>query len=352
MEIICILLTLCLAAANGANDNGKGVATLAGTNVTSYRKALLWANVSTLAGALLSGAMASRMLKVFSSGIVSAKPTAVFTLAVLIGVTSWVVIATISRLPVSTTHAIVGALVGGGLVYSAGSVNPGVLLARFALPLLLSIALSYSLSAVLNYVFRQLPQCTCVQMGLLETGSLQLPQIAVVQGSAADCKAHNSFIALHINQLHWLSSGLVGFGRGLNDTPKIVAIAVTTVGVMGMSNDVFLVLVSFAMFAGGMTASARVARRMGNDIVRMDHREGALANLATSSLLTLGANLGLPMSTTHVSSGAITGVVRTDKSRLKKKTLRDFILAWVFTPPTTGLIAAGSYILINSFMAQ
>jgi PiT family inorganic phosphate transporter len=352
MEIICILLTLCLAAANGANDNGKGVATLAGANVTSYPKALIWANVSTLVEALLSGVVAVRMLKVFSSGIVSTKPTPQFTLAVLIGVTGWIVIATLSRLPVSTTHGIVGALVGAGLLYSPASVNFLVLVGRFAVPLLLSIGVSYTLSATLSYFFRQLPQCTCIQLAMLETSSVQLPHVALVQATSADCKAHNSFIAVHINQLHWLSSGLAGFGRGLNDSPKIMAIAVTTVGVMGMSNTLFLVLVSLAMFAGGVAASARIARRMGDDIVKMDHREGALANFTTSLLVTLGANLGLPMSTTQVSSGAIAGVVRTDRSRLKGKTLRDFIIAWILTPPATGLIAACSYLVINSSITR
>jgi inorganic phosphate transporter, PiT family len=347
MEILCILLTLSLAAANGANDNGKGVATLAGANIASYKKALLWANLSTLSGALLSGVMASRMLKIFSSGIVSTKPTAAFTLAVLVGVSSWVAIATFGKLPVSTTHGIVGALIGAGLIFSPASVSLGPLFARFALPLFLSIVVSYLVSATLNYFFRSLPQCTCVQLNLLETGSMQLPQLNVVQSTSVDCKAHNSFIALHVDQLHWVSSGLVGFGRGLNDTPKIVAIAVAGVGLAGLTSTAFLILVSLAMFAGGMAASRRIARRMGEDIVKMDAREGALANLTTSMLLALGANLGWPMSTTHVSSGAITGVVRTEKSRLKAATLRDFVIAWIVTPPVTGLIAIASYLVIT-----
>ena len=154
------------------------------------------------------------------------------------------------------------------------------------------------------------------------------------------------FIAIHVNQLHWLSSGLVGVARGLNDTPKIVALSVTTVGIAGMSNITCLMLVAFAMFAGGMAASKRIARRMGEDIVKMDPREGALANLTTSTLVALGANFGWPMSTTHVSTGAITGIVRTDRDRLKGSTLRDFVLAWILTPPATALLAAGSYLTL------
>ena len=349
MEIICVLLTLSLAAANGSNDNGKGVATLAGANVTSYRKALIWANFSTLGGALLSGVIAGRMLKLFSTGLISVKPTSAVTVAVLIGVSSCVAIATLCKLPVSTTHGIIGAMVGTGLVFSPANVNIAALGALFALPMLLSIGVSYSLSATLNYLFKQLPECTCIQLCAIETGHMQLPQPALVQSTIKECKAHNNFFAIHINQLHWLSAGLVGFGRGLNDTPKIMAIAVTTVGAAGLSHTAFLMLISLAMFAGGVVASARVARRMGDDIVKINHSEGALANLATSTLLYLGANLGWPMSTTYVASGAITGVVRTHGSRLNGRTLRDFVLAWIVSPVVAALFGAGCYLLIATY---
>lgn len=296
--------------------------------------------------------MAGRMLKMFSTGIVSVKPTPALTLAVLIGVGSWVALATLFKLPVSTTHGIVGALVGAGLVFAPGSVNFASLLARFALPLLLSIGVSYSISATLNFLLRRIPECTCFQLQAFETGAFQLSQVVVMQNTVAECKTHSGFIAIHINQLHWLSSGLVGVARGLNDTPKIVALAVTTVGIAGVSNITFLMLVAFAMFAGGMAASKRIARRMGEDIVKMDPREGALANLTTSTLVALGANFGWPMSTTHVSTGAITGIVRTDRDRLKGNTLRDFVLAWILTPPATALLAAGSYLTINWLVRQ
>ncbi|MET0647831.1 MAG: inorganic phosphate transporter [Pyrinomonadaceae bacterium] len=349
MEIICIALALLLAAANGANDNGKGIATLAGAGVTSYRKALWWAHCSTLAGALLSGFLASRMLKLFSSGIVSAKPTPEFTIAVLLGAAGWVLIATATKLPVSTTHAIVGALIGAGFIFAPGSVQASVLLWRVALPLLLSIGVSYTLSATLNYLLSAAPECTCVRLTALEASGVHIPQLTVVQADAAECRAHNNFLALNINSLHWLSSGLVGAARGLNDAPKVTAIALAVVGAAGVAPGGLLVLLSLAMFAGGVAGGARVARRMGNDVIKMSHREGAFANVVTSTLIILGACLGWPMSTTHVSTGAIVGVARGNVGKLNRKTLRDFLLAWTVTPVTAALIGATVYYVMTRF---
>ena len=111
--------------------------------------------MTTLGGALASGLFAARMLKLFTSGIVAAKPTPAFTLAVIAGAVGWVVVATVTRLPVSTTHAIIGSLSGAGMFYAPTSVAWGNIAPRLAMPLLLSIAMSYALSAALNKIFAQ-----------------------------------------------------------------------------------------------------------------------------------------------------------------------------------------------------
>jgi PiT family inorganic phosphate transporter len=144
---------------------------------------------------------------------------------------------------------------------------------------------------------------------------------------------------------HWLTSGATGFARGLNDTPKMVAIGAFALVPAGMTTWQIMLVVAFAMAAGSLFGGMRVAESLGEGVVRMDHREGFFANLTTTVLVGLGAAYGLPMSTTHVSTGAIAGSAGPNLSRISAKTLRGFLIAWVVTPPFAGVVAALVYLV-------
>ena len=159
-----LTLPVAVAAPNGGTDVPKGVATLAGAGVTRYRTAIIWGTVATFAGALVSLHFAGRLVKLFSKGIVTARPTPAFALAVLLGVAVWVGVATVARLPVSTTHAIVGALVGAGTMLASHAVDYGVIWPKVAQPLLLSVAAAYGISFVLSLVPERVPECVCVTL--------------------------------------------------------------------------------------------------------------------------------------------------------------------------------------------
>jgi PiT family inorganic phosphate transporter len=345
---LILIFLVALAAANGANDVSKGVATLAGSGVTRYRTAIIWGALTTLGGALVSGLFAERMLMLFTSGIIAAKPTPAFSLAVTIGAVGWVAVATMTRLPVSTTHAIIGSLIGAAMVYAPASVMWASVAPRLATPLLLSVVLSYSLSASLNRIFAQRNaesvDCLCLGAEQLDAGVLQTMQINVVTGTTQECASAGGYLKLNTKALHWLSSGAVGFARGLNDMPKLVAIGAVVLGTR-LNMNLLILIVAGAMFAGALYAGRRVARVLGERIVRMDHREGLLANVATALLVGLGANLGLPMSTTHVSSGAIAGIAGGNTARLGWRTVRDLALAWLVTPLVAAFIAGGTYLI-------
>jgi inorganic phosphate transporter, PiT family len=360
VSVAILILLLALAAANGANDVSKGVATLAGAGVARYRTAILWGTGTTFIGAIASAAFSDRLSALFSHGIVAAPATVPFAFAVLVGATAWVGLATAGRVPVSTTHAIVGALIGAGIVLEPAAVNWNVVLTNVAGPLLLSIGAGYGVSSALGALRFGRVECMCVDVAnsppqIVVSGDLaglapglMLPMVAVTLGSSAACRAHNARrIRMTTTAAHWLTSGATGMARGLNDTPKIVAIGAFVIVPNGGDAHWLLGLVAAAMAVGGVVAGMRVARSLAENVVRMEHREGFQANLATALLVGAGAHLGLPMSTTHVATGAIAGLVRKDSSRLNRRTLRDFAIAWTLTPLCAGLISTLTLRLIS-----
>src|SRR5881409_3729678 len=141
LVILLLLATMFLAYANGANDNFKGVASLFGSGTCGYRMAITWATVTTFAGSIVSVFLAQTLLKKFSGkGIVPDHfvGSEYFLLAVAIGAGLTVIIATLTGFPISTTHALTGAIVGAGLIAVGTGVNVQSLGGGFLLPLVLS----------------------------------------------------------------------------------------------------------------------------------------------------------------------------------------------------------------------
>ncbi|GIH72221.1 inorganic phosphate transporter PiT [Sphaerimonospora thailandensis] len=344
---------MALAAANGANDVPKGVATLAGAGVTKLRTAIAWGTIATVLGCLVSLTLASKMTDLFSKGIVSANPTPVFAAAVLIGTVVWVILATAFALPVSTTHALVGALLGAGVLFARDSVQWDGLLGKVVVPLLLSILVAYAISAVLGLITRKLMARSAGRRN--ESGDSPVSGGTPAATPAVTATTTAATVVTHVEPTraqqaigigHWITSGLASFARGLNDTPKIVAIGSFAL-VGGMTTTTLLFAVTAAMAIGGLVAGSRVADRLAYSVIKIPHAEGFAANLTTAALVGLGAMLGLPMSTTQVSAGAISGIAANDLSRLNKKTVRDLLIAWLLTPPVGAAVAAGAYLVLS-----
>src|SRR3954463_15856954 len=160
MMFVALLLATCfLAWSNGANDNFKGVASLYGCGAASYRTAITWATMTTFAGSIVSIFLAQALLKKFSGkGLVpdSMVSSEAFLLAVALGAAITVILATRLGFPISTTHALTGAIVGCGLVAVGTGVNFGALGKGFMLPLVLSPILAMALGALLYFIFRNL----------------------------------------------------------------------------------------------------------------------------------------------------------------------------------------------------
>ncbi|GAB1721206.1 MAG: inorganic phosphate transporter [Nitrospira sp. CR1.1] len=374
ISFLTFALVLALAYANGANDVSKAIATLVGSGVTNYRTAILWGTAWTIAGAGFATLVAGAMVKTFSNGLLqtgtSLSPT--IALAILFGAMAWVLVASRTGLPVSTTHALTGAIVGTGLVAFAGE---GLLWEaigkKIALPLLLSPFLAFGLSLLLHPAVRQSAEkwggaCLCLMPAsralftidargstrtLFQSTGFGQPVVAV----PAQCdRAGLRGLSVGLDTVHWLSSGLASFARGTNDAPKIVAMLL-----LGSTTATWPSLwfqfsafggVAFAMGLGSYLGGLRVTEVLAEKVTRMDHAEGLTANLTTSTLVLCSGWLGLPVSTTHVSSSAIIGIgLLKGFTAVRWTTVRDMVLAWVITVPAAGGFAALAYVLLSRF---
>jgi PiT family inorganic phosphate transporter len=356
-----ILAALVLAYANGSNDNFKAVATLYGSGTMGYRTALHLATGAQIAGSLASVILAETLLKAFSGkGLVPAEVLSdpVFLTSVGVGAAASVLLATRLGLPVSTTHALVGGLVGAGVALN-GTVAWGALGAIFFLPLLISPLLAFVAAAALYPTAHEIRKWlgieadTCLCVGTSATpvvveadGALVLRSTGVVVqvGDGDRCRAvyTGSIAGVSVQQLvegaHTVSGAALGFARGMNDTPKVLGLLVAA-GSFGMPPRISLVLISAAMAVGGLLHSARVAETLGHKVTQLEHGPGLTANVVASALVIGASLLGSPVSTTHVSTGAIFGI-GTWSGRRSWRWVGGILLAWVGTLPI-GALAAG-----------
>ena len=361
MTFVVIAAVLFLAWSNGSNDNFKGVATLYGSGTTSYKKALAWATVTTLAGSLLTLLLAAGLVKTFSAkGLVpdGVATTPAFLAAAALGGGATVLLASLLGLPVSTTHALTGALVGAGLASSSG-VAFAVLGRSFFLPLLASPLIALLLTAVAYPIAsrsrKQLgverTSCVCVgeepvavsSDGAAAAGAMRLNVIAAqncdqYQGKLAGVSAQQG-----LDTLHFVSAGAVSFARGLNDTPKIVALLLAT---HALPPSVGLAAVGAAMALGGIVGARRVAETVAKKIVPLNAGQGFVANLATAFLVIGASRWGVPVSTTHVSTGGLFGIgLNTGQARWK--TVSAILLAWATTLPLGAALGAAALLALR-----
>ena len=136
----------------------------------------------------------------------------------------------------------------------------------------------------------------------------------------------------------------MSFARGLNDTPKLVALGLA-VSVLDLAWSILLVALFMAL--GGLMHSKKIAETVGKRITPMDADQGFVANLVTSLLVIAASKWGLPVSTTHVSCGALFGIGIAN-GQARWGVIRIIFLAWVLTLPSAALLSAASYIVLKT----
>jgi inorganic phosphate transporter, PiT family len=353
VEFALILTALFLAFNNGANDNFKGFATVWGSDALSYHKALILATLATLAGSLASWLLADNLIQQFSGkGLVpdAIASTPAFILSVATASAITVFLATRFGFPISTTHALIGGLIGAGLGQAGGHVDFNKLLQSFVIPLLLSPLLAATLGVFFYQMVgsrRSKADCACVAEStpiLLTSSSAGgatlstgLPILLI--SDAADCDRTPALARLSISQflkkIHIGSAVTICFARALNDTPKLAALLFAA---QFTHQKLPIILIGILMICGGLIFAKKVAETMSKKVTRLDDGQGLTANLVTAGLVLLASKFGLPVSTTHVSVGAIAGV-GASAGTLNWQALRIILLSWMATLPLALVIA-------------
>lgn len=352
MLSIIAVAALFLAFSNGANDNFKGFATVWGSCALGYRAALSLATIATVAGSVFSLVLAGELVRAFSgAGLLSDSLAAApeFMAAVAISAALTVFIATRAGFPVSTTHALLGGMIGSGVALAGLNINLHLLGSKFLLPLLLSPLIAAGLGTLAYRGLRPFQKdsdCVCLVEGppvVRAAGSamLQRPSAApvLVIASEESCdEIIRPLTRMSVNRLmdrvHILSAASICFARSVNDTPKLAALLVAA-DASGLQS---MMAVAVAMAAGGMLLARRVAETMSVRLSDMNAQQGLSANLITAGLVLFASKFGVPVSTTHVSVGSIAGAGAGART-IHWGVLRNILLSWAATLPIAALVA-------------
>jgi PiT family inorganic phosphate transporter len=362
LVVFLLIAAFALAFANGANDNFKATATLYGSGTLAYGPARRLATGAQIAGSLASVVLAEALLRAFGGkGLVPASvvgdPT--FLAAVSAGAAVTVLIATRVGLPISTTHALVGGLTGAGLALAPTQLSWSSLGGSYFLPLLVSPVLAFGFASLIYPLAHHTRRLigidagTCICVGesrdpVRQTSGgawvVERTGLELTVDQAENCRdfylgeALGVSVQTIVDRAHQVSAFLLGFARGLNDTPKVLALLVTA-GWSGLDTRISLLIIAGAMALGGYLRARRVAETLAHGITSLTHGQGLLANSIASSLVIAASLLGSPVSTTHVSTGSLFGIGLWNKGT-DWAMVSGIVGAWVGTLPVAAGLAA------------
>jgi PiT family inorganic phosphate transporter len=363
--LLIVVFAVALAFANGANDNSKGVATLIGGGLLSGKKAILYAGAATLLGSLAAIWLGAELAAKFKGkGIVDAAilGSALFPLCVGIAASLTVLLATRIGMPISTTHSMVGAIIGIGV--AGHGLNWGAVWSKFFYPLLTAPLTAVAVAAVVYLAFRGIRRglgitdqtCLCIgealhPVAVKNNGSMHFSEsgLALTIDQQENCirrydgQVFGISAQAVVDRLHLFSAGAISFARGLNDTPKVAALMI---GLSFLTEAHAVLLVGGAILAGGLLMVRRVSETMSHRITTMNDGQAFSANLATAFLVIIASRWGVPVSTTHVSCGSLFGIGLITKQG-NRKVIGSILLAWITTLPLAALIGAACWMILS-----
>jgi len=324
--IIVIATALAFDFTNGFHDTANVVATSISTRALSPRLAVGLAAILNFAGAFISLEVAATVAK----GIVDADaitPTIVF--AGLIGAIAWNLITWYFGLPSSSSHALIGGVVGSMIAaVGTSAVDGDSLLAKVAVPALVAPVVAFSVAGIAILVAYRI-------VGRLRPGPVNR--------------------GFRLGQV--VSGGMLALAHGTNDAQKTMGIITLALIAHGnIAADDFhvptwvVVSSASAIALGTYSGGWRIIRTMGSRIIKMDTAQGFSAQGAGAAVILASSHFGYPLSTTHVISGGVMGAGAARRlSAVKWGVAGNMIVAWILTIPMAGAIGGLAYGLTRIF---
>jgi PiT family inorganic phosphate transporter len=356
MDITVVLLILVIAISlvfeyiNGFHDSANAISMAISTKALSPRYAILYAGILDFVGALCG----THVAKTIGAGIVSPDSiTQLVILCALLGAVIWNLITWWFGLPSSSSHALIGGLLGASIVHAAVKLNGNYPLIikvppfSFSHPALDVVNTHTLLDKVL------LPMVTSPVLGFCVGFLVVLVLLRFFY------KIKPEILNKRFRKMQLLSAGFLAFSHGSNDAQKtmgIITLSLITFGALdGKNFDIPLWVICICattMAMGTMTGGMKIIKTMSSKVVKMKPPHGFSVEMASASIILTASHFGIPVSTTHITSAAVMGVGSMVKcSAVKWGIVKNIVMAWILTIPVTILLSGSIYyILLKSPM--
>jgi len=326
LVIALVAVALVFDFLNGMNDAANSIATIVSTRVLKPHYAVIWAAFFNFIAFLFFGLHVAQTVGV---GIVDASivdPRVIF--AALSGAIGWQLITWLAGIPSSSSHALIGGLVGAGIAKAGVSAVVWGGVGKTGAAIVLSPFVGFSLALLL-----------------------------MLTVSWLFVRATPFTVDRNFRMMQFVSASLISLGHGGNDAQKtmgIIAVLIYSQGYMGSTFEVpFWVVLSCqaAMAFGTLAGGWRIVKTMGSKITRLTPVQGFCAETGGAITLFMATELGVPVSTTHTITSAIMGVGAARKlSSVRWNVANGIVVAWILTIPAAGLMASLAYALVGLFV--
>ena len=350
------VLAFCFDYINGFHDTANAIATSVATRALRPHVAIALSASANFVGAIVFGTAVAGTI---GSGIVQDTPIVghpTVLAAALLGAIGWNLITWRLAIPSSSSHALVGGLIGAAwIAFGFQAVQWNNFVAKVVVPLVsspvLGLLLGFTLMVILlNLIGRAVPR----RAGGLVRRTVGLGPANSVSGDEGTTPRR---INDRFRRLQILSATYMALSHGSNDAQKTMGIMTLALFSAGQIHDKtvpipVILLAATAMSLGTAAGGWRIMKTMGQGVVKLDPLHGFAAETSAASIILGASHFGLPVSTTHVISTAIMGTGTSDRaSSVRWGVAGNIARAWVLTIPCTAVIAAGAYATLESIGA-